>query len=370
MRGMTNAPVSPSAAAAREAARATSGQFGTQPAAESELELVDASPALDPFGDWEAIEEASRTGYARTANQAGWRPVDLTVDEDEHLVVSASYMTSTAALDEAFLDETAAAHGLEYRGVNAYGKVFFTDTADRGGLNAEEITALCESLGHQRTRFPFPGPYDREWVARISPQVAEDFDTPVMPPAGAESPMTLGELAHSSPSRTVGYYDGRDGKPGWHLTFPSGESSTLSWEINARTAQFLTDHWGFADTTIRADRRAKLIEDLTTSASAAERANRADGRSLSYEAGASARRKEKLARTRNKKAWAALAECEQATPEELLERLPIPVSDDTPVYLPGSSAPLSAMEKATYARARQSRYPVVLDDVVRRAPKG
>lgn len=181
--------------------------------------------------------------------------------------------------------------------------------------------------------------------------------------------MTLGKLAHSSPSRTVGYYDGHDGKPAWHLTFPSGERSTLSWEISTRTAAFLTDHWGFADTTIRADHRAKLIEDLAALATTAEAANREDGRSLNYEAGASARRKEKLACTRNKKAWAALSECEQATPEELLERLPIPVSAHAPVYLPNSSAPLSLMEKSAFFRARKDRERGVFDDVVRRTPR-
>ena len=45
---MTNTPVSPTAASAREAARATDGKFGTQAKAEADINLEVSSPADQP----------------------------------------------------------------------------------------------------------------------------------------------------------------------------------------------------------------------------------------------------------------------------------------------------------------------------------
>ncbi|WP_424348468.1 hypothetical protein [Kocuria sp. CH-021] len=65
---MTNPHVSASAAAAREAARTTSGQFGTQALAEADLDLVDPSggPAgVDP-NTWSDADEAEYDDHRRT----------------------------------------------------------------------------------------------------------------------------------------------------------------------------------------------------------------------------------------------------------------------------------------------------------------
>lgn len=67
MRGMTNTPVSPSFAAAREAARSSDGKFGTQPLAEADLDLTDPSATVttsDP-NTWSDADEAEYDTHRR-----------------------------------------------------------------------------------------------------------------------------------------------------------------------------------------------------------------------------------------------------------------------------------------------------------------
>lgn len=114
-----------------------------------------------------------------------------------------------------------------------------------------------------------------------------------------------------------------------------------------------------------------LIQVLTSSARSIADSAWQNGRPLNQEAGASARRKEKLARTRNKKAWEALLECEQATPEELLDG-----ADPGLLGLPGLPAvqldPLSLKEEGDCIVARAERAGAergAFDDVGRHTPK-